>query len=174
MNPVSCPERNTLDRNVLREAYAVHFGELHRFAMRSLSDRGLAEEVVQEAFARAWKSADAFNPDIASLRTWLFAILRNVIIDLARTRAAHPTVTQAEVEVAIEPTETDLIGWQVEVGIRRLSDKHRRVLVETYYRDRPLDDVARSLGVPVGTVKSRLHYALKALRVELEQLGFEG
>ena len=57
----------------VREAYAAHSGELFRFALRSLGDAGLAEEAVQEAFVRAWRAGDRFDPEIGSLRTWLFA-----------------------------------------------------------------------------------------------------
>ena len=61
----------------VREAYAAHAGELYGFALRSLGDSGLAEEAVQETFVRAWRAGDRFDPQIGSLRTWLFAILRN-------------------------------------------------------------------------------------------------
>ena len=74
----------------VREAYAAHAGELYGFALRSLGDAGLAEEAVQETFLRAWRAGDRFDPQIGSLRTWLFAILRNVVIDLGRARASAP------------------------------------------------------------------------------------
>ena len=73
----------------VREAYAAHAGELYGFAMRSLGDAGLAEEAVQETFLRAWRAGKRFDPEIGSLRTWLFAILRNVVIDLGRARAVR-------------------------------------------------------------------------------------
>ena len=76
----------------VREAYAAHGGELYGFAMRSLRDHGLAEEAVQETFVRAWRAGDRFDPEIGSLRTWLFAILRNVVIDLGRARSARAEV----------------------------------------------------------------------------------
>src|SRR3954469_16053213 len=79
----------TRERDV-REAYAAHAGELYGFATRSLGDAGLAEEAVQETFLRAWRAGDRFDPQIGSLRTWLFAILRNVVIDLSRAPAARP------------------------------------------------------------------------------------
>ena len=74
----------------VREVYAAHGGELFRFALRSLNDRGLAEEAVQETFVRAWQAADRFDDNLGSLRTWLFAIIRNVVIDLSRARAVRP------------------------------------------------------------------------------------
>ena len=65
-----------------------------------------------------------------------------------------------------------LVSWQVEEGLRKLSEDHRVVLVETYYRARPYNEVALELGVPVGTVKSRVYYALRALRLALDELGY--
>src|SRR5882757_2955639 len=73
----------------VREAYTAHGGELHGFALRSLRDSGLAEEAVQETFIRAWRAGERFDPELGSLRTWLFAILRNVVIDLSRRRAVR-------------------------------------------------------------------------------------
>jgi len=159
----------------VREAYAAHAGELYGFAVRSLADPGLAEEAVQETFLRAWRAGERFDPQIGSLRTWLFAILRNVVIDLGRARAARPVVAGQAVEPPpVEPLDDALLAWQVEEAMRRIGEQHRRVLVETYYRGRPYADVAKELGVPEGTVKSRVYYGLRALRVVLEEMGYEG
>jgi RNA polymerase sigma-70 factor, ECF subfamily len=157
----------------VRDAYAAHSGELYGFALRSLGDAGLAEEAVQETFLRAWRAGDRFDPEIGSLRTWLFAILRNVVIDLGRARAVRPKLAEGGVEPAVEPLEQALLSWQVEEALRRLGDDHRRVLVETYYRGRPYAEVAAELGIPEGTVKSRVYYGLRALRVVLEEMGYE-
>ena len=158
----------------VREAYAAHSGELYGFALRSLGDGGLAEEAVQETFVRAWRAGERFNPEIASLRTWLFAILRNVVIDLGRARAARPKLSgEAGVEPAVEPLEQALLSWQVEEAMRRIGDDHRQVLVETHFRGRPYAEVAAELGVPEGTIKSRVYYGMRALRVVLEEMGYE-
>jgi len=157
----------------VREAYAAHSGELYGFAMRSLGDSGLAEEAVQETFVRAWRAGERFDPEIGSLRTWLFAILRNVVIDLSRARAARPRVAEGGVEPAVEPLEQALLAWQVEEALRRIGEDHRRVLLETHFRGRPYNEVAAELGVPEGTVKSRVYYGLKAMRVALEEMGYE-
>ncbi len=157
----------------VREAYAAHSGELYGFAVRSLGDAGLAEEAVQETFVRAWRAGDRFDPKIGSLRTWLFAILRNVVIDLGRARAVRPGVAEGGVEPSVEPLDEALTAWQVEEAMRRIGDDHRRVIVETYYRGRPYAEVAEELGVPEGTVKSRVYYGLRALRVVLEEMGYE-
>ncbi len=158
----------------MREAYAAHAGELYGFALRSLGDAGLAEEAVQETFVRAWRAGDRFDPQLGSLRTWLFAILRNVVIDLGRARASRPRVGEGGIEPAVEPLEQALLAWQVEEAMRRIGAEHRRVLVETHFRGRPYAEVAAELGVPEGTVKSRVYYGLRALRVVLEEMGYEG
>jgi RNA polymerase sigma-70 factor (ECF subfamily) len=163
----------TRERDV-REAYAAHAGELYGFAVRSLGDSGLAEEAVQETFLRAWRAGDRFDPQIGSLRTWLFAILRNVVIDLGRARSVRPGVAEGGVEPSVDPLDDALLAWQVEEAMRRIGDEHRRVLVETYYRARPYAEVAAEFGVPEGTVKSRVYYGLRALRVALEEIGYEG
>jgi RNA polymerase sigma-70 factor, ECF subfamily len=158
----------------VREAYAAHSGELYGFALRSLEDPGLAEEAVQDTFLRAWRAADRFDPELGSLRTWLFAILRNVVIDLGRARAARPGVSGDLPDRGHEPFEDILLTWQVEEALRRIGDQHRRVLVETYLRGRPYAEVALELGVPEGTIKSRVYYGLRALRNALEEMGYEG
>lgn len=163
----------TRERDV-REAYAAHSGELHGFAMRSLGDAGLAEEAVQETFVRAWRAGERFDPDLGSLRTWLFAILRNVVIDLGRARSVRPAVAEGGIEPSVEPFEQALSAWQIEEAMRRLGDEHRRVIFETYYRGRPYAEVAVELGIPEGTVKSRVYYGLRALRVVLEEMGYDG
>jgi len=157
----------------VREAYAAHAKELYGFAMRSLDDSGLAEEAVQETFLRAWRAGDRFDPQIGSLRTWLFAILRNVVIDLSRARAARPALSSTEAEPSVEPIDQALLAWQVEEAMRRIGEEHRQILVETHYRGRPYAEVAAELGIPEGTVKSRVYYGLRALRVVLEEMGYE-
>jgi RNA polymerase sigma-70 factor, ECF subfamily len=164
----------------LEVAYRRYAGELYGVAVRGLHDRGLAEEAVQETFLRAWRSRRRYDPTLSSQRTWLFAILRNVVIDAQRRMRVRPVVSDTEVDTAVDavaPASTDIdsaiLGWQVEEALRRLSDEHRHVLVEVRLRARTLADVAGELGVPVGTVKSRLHYALRALRLALEEQGVE-
>jgi RNA polymerase sigma-70 factor (ECF subfamily) len=163
----------------VRTVYAAHGAELYRFALRSLGDPGLAEEAVQETFLRAWQAADRFDERLGSLRTWLFAIVRNVVIDLSRARAARPAVHDTRgapvIDLgAFEESEIDraLAAWQVEEALRRLGDEHRIVLVEVHYKGRPYAEVAADLGIPVGTVKSRVFYALQAMRLALEELGW--
>lgn len=160
---------------VLRRAYTAHGAELFRMAARSLGDRGLAEEVVQETFVRAWRAQERFDADRSSLRTWLFAIARNLVIDAARARSVRPQVA-GEVEethrVDDDPTEQVVVAMQIEEALGRISPEHRQVLVEVHYRGRPHAEVAQELGVALGTVRSRVYYGLRALKLALEEMGW--
>lgn len=177
MRPVPRPSRRTSreDEQLLRVAYRAHGGELFGAAYRALGDRGLAEDVVQETFVRAWKAADRFDEGRGSLRTWLFAIARNLITDAARARAARPQLASAD--AAEEPRHADstegvLVNLQVTEAIGHLSPEHRVVVVEVACRGRPYAEVAAELGVPVGTLRSRMYYGLKAMRLALEEVGW--
>jgi len=144
---------------------------------RALSDDGLAEEAVQETFLRAWRAADRHDPQRSSLRTWMFSIARNVTIDLARARSARPQPTGTEAEPtqgAKDTTEESLRSWEIEEALRHIRPHHRHAIVETYYRDRPCAEVAAEAGVPEGTMRSRLYYGLKALRLVLEEREWAG
>lgn len=172
-------EMDLRDEQGLRAAYRVHAAELHRFALRLLGDPGAAEDVVQEVFLRAWRSADRFDPGRGSLRTWLFAIARNLVVDHVRRRAVRPAtpvaadnlVTLAGGDAGFD--EATMTAWTVEEALCRLSEEHRVALVETYLRGRSYAEVSADLGVPVGTVRSRVFYGLKALRLVLDEMGVQ-
>jgi RNA polymerase sigma-70 factor (ECF subfamily) len=162
------------DEAGLHRAFLAHGSELFGFARRALDDASAAEEVVQETFVRAWRARHRFDPKLGSLRTWLFAIERNVVIDQARARALRRTEPLVEDVVSNgDDLEQAMVGWQVEEGVRRLRPEHRHALVETYFRGRSSRDVAAELGIPEGTVRSRLFYALRSLRLTLEEMGWE-
>jgi len=162
----------------VREAYAAHGAELYRYALRGLGDAATAQDAVQETFLRAWRARDRYDPQIAGLRVWLFGIARNVVIDLHRAHGIRPWLrsladhqTLAEVP-ATGPDEWEGLvhRWLVEEGLRRLGEDHRRALEQTYLADRPYDEVAAELGIPVSTLRSRVFYGLKALRIVMEEM----
>lgn len=154
-------------------------GPLFTFALRSVGDREAAEEIVQDTLLRAWRNADRYDPAKGSLDTWVFTICRNLVIDHHRRQGARPRVVATIDEVghpSVVHDELDraLESWQVARGLRSLSDDHRRVIVETYYRGASVAEAADHLGIPEGTVKSRLYYALRNLRLALEEIGAVG
>ena len=159
----------------LRAVYDAHGPELYRFARRSLGDVGLAEEAVQEVFVRAWRASGSYDPARASQRTWLFAIVRNVVIDLARARRVRPPLATGDSPAhssVDDEIDRVLTTWQVEAALAELDAGHRRVLVEVHWRGRPYAEVADELGIPAGTVKSRVYYGLRAMRSALEAQGW--
>lgn len=169
----------TLPDAALRSAYDAHGAELYGFARRALGDAGQAEDAVQEAFVRAWRASDRYDPAKASQRTWLFAILRNVVIDQVRARRSRPALARTD----DAPAQVDghggddaidqlVTAWQVDAALGTVPDDQRRVLVEVHWRGRPYAEVAAELGVPEGTVKSRVYYGLRAMRVALEAGGW--
>jgi RNA polymerase sigma-70 factor (ECF subfamily) len=149
---------DSADAAGLEVAFEEHGGELFGFAVNSLGDRSLAEEAVQETFVRAWRAWARYDPSIASLRSWLFAIERNVVIDLARARARREanSTTLDDARDSEDRLDRSIESWQVQAAIERLSPTHRQVLEDLYYRHRSGEEVAAELGIPQGTVRSRL------------------
>jgi RNA polymerase sigma-70 factor (ECF subfamily) len=140
-------------------------------------DRARAQDVVQETLLRAWRHPEILSKPNGAVRGWLFTVARNIVIDEWRSRKAHPeTVTDEVPEPPGGTDETDrlLQTWVVEEALARLSKDHRAVLRECYFNGRSVADAAQRLGLAEGTVKSRTHYALKALRLALEELGVTG
>jgi RNA polymerase sigma-70 factor (ECF subfamily) len=165
----------TADEELLRALYDEHAGPLFSYILRLTSgDRGRAEDVLQETLLRAWRHPEALAPERGDLRPWLCTVARRLVIDDVRGRAARPReVSDAALATVPAPDELDraLEAWQVADAMRSLSLEHRAVLVETYYRGRSVNQAARELGIPPGTVKSRTYYALRALRLALQERG---
>jgi len=161
------------DEMLLRALYAEHAGPLLRYCLHLTSgDRQRAEDIVQETLLRAWMHPDAIANRPA--RPWLFAVARNLAVDAFRARRARPhEVGEDALELVASPDEAEraLESWAVADAVRALRPDHRRVLLETYYRGKSVAEAAIALGVPAGTVKSRTFYALRALKLALEERG---
>ena len=161
---------------LMRQVHDEHADVLWRFCLRLVgNDRVHAEDVAQETFLRAWRHRTVLESPPAAVRSWLFTVARNIVIDDWRSRRARPETLFADVpeqrRAEDEATDQLLLSWVVAEALTHLSTDHRTVLLECYYRGRAVSEVAQSLGVPVGTVKSRTHYALRALRLALEEMG---
>jgi len=161
--------------SALRALYEQHAAPLLAYAVRlSGGDRGRAEDIVQETLLRAWRHPQALDPDRGPVRSWLFTVARNVAVDAHRARRARPTEvgdTALAVIPAVDEIDQALDRWLIGDALATLSPDHRAVLVETYYRGRSVAEAAATLGVPPGTIKSRTFYALRALRLALEERG---
>ncbi|MGH3244353.1 MAG: sigma-70 family RNA polymerase sigma factor [Spirillospora sp.] len=171
------PPGSLLSEQGMRLAYDRHSQELLGFACNALADRQLAEDVVQETFVRAWRSAASFDHRRASLRTWLFAIARNVVTDARRHRAARaplagPADTSEQQHDPRDRFDQLLTRIELDEALRRLSAEHRRVVLDVYFLGRTCAELATELGVPASTVRSRLYYGVRALRVILDEKGW--
>ena len=124
---------------------------------------------------RAWRSRRRFDPLLGSLRAWLFAIERRVLIDHAAKSAPMPEDRLHAIATPFEEDWVDeaLLGWQVAEAVERLDDAHRMVVVELYVNGRTSREVSELFAIPEGTVRSRAFYALRSLRVILEDVGWD-
>jgi RNA polymerase sigma-70 factor, ECF subfamily len=165
--------RMSSDEELIRALYAEHAAPLLRYAVHLMSgDRQRAEDIVQETLLRAWQHPEAIAGRPA--RPWLFAVARNLAIDAYRARQSRPPeVGEAALDVLPAPDEAEraLESWAIADALSSLRTEHKRVLLETYYRGKSVAEAAATLGVPAGTVKSRTFYALRALRLALEERG---
>ena len=156
----------------LRELYAQHARALHCYVERFCPDRASADDIVQETFIRAWRHLPQLSADERPVRPWLFRVARNLLIDASRAARARPmTVQPLPADDARTDSGLDQVLDQqiVTAALQHLSPAHLAVLVEAFYHGETLATVARQLGIPAGTARSRLHYALHALRQELQE-----
>jgi RNA polymerase sigma-70 factor (ECF subfamily) len=163
---------------VIQRLHDEHAAALWGYCLRLTGhDQARAEDVAQETLVRAWKHFSVLDDSQGSVRAWLFTVARNIVIDEWRSRRARSEVSVADVPEVADPrdqTDQQLMSWVVAEAVTRLSDEHRAVLLECYYRGASVAEAAGRLGIPEGTVKSRTHYALRALRLALEEMGVGG
>ena len=156
---------------VMRTLYDEHVRDLHSYVLRLLGgDQYKAEDVVQEALLRCWRTQSLDGGQ--TMRPWLFRVARNLVVDEYRARMARPQEVDGSAwldELLAKRDDVDqlLSSMVLRKAFRTLSPNHREVLYETYYTGRSTREVALALGIPSGTVKSRLHHAVRALRMAL-------
>ncbi|SCE50132.1 RNA polymerase sigma-70 factor, ECF subfamily [Streptomyces sp. DvalAA-14] len=160
---------------MMRALYREHASALFAYVLRLVAgDRFLAEDIVQETLLRAWKSAASLDPAARSLRPWLVTVARRIVIDGHRSKQSRPQETSPaalEQVPAQDELERSLRLMTISDALQDLSAAHREALVETYFRGRTVNEAADELGLPAGTVRSRVFYALRALRNALEERG---
>jgi RNA polymerase sigma-70 factor (ECF subfamily) len=162
-----------------------HAGELWRFVLSLTGDRAVAEDVVQEVLFRAWRATELSGRDEAAVRAWLFTVGRRLVIDRWRSApvrrertvedfehgAARGSATDPEQHDGPDQTDQLLDRWLIADALAALSTDHRAVLIAAYYEGRTTTDIASRLQIAEGTVKSRLHYGLRHLRMILQERG---
>ena len=168
------------DEALMRALYAEHAEPLLAFVLRlTRGDRQRAEDIVQETLLRAWRNADLLRDwQQTSPRPWLVTVARRIAIDSYRSETARPPETfgrDADSYPGVsDETEQVVRSMTVVEALRTLTPSHREILLETYFHGRTTQEAADSLGLPHGTAKSRVYYALRALRAALQQRGVTG
>ncbi|MBS4728828.1 sigma-70 family RNA polymerase sigma factor [Mycobacterium sp. SM1] len=160
----------------MRVLYDEHAAVLWRYALRLTGDPGRAEDVVQETLLRAWQHPEVTGDTDRSARAWLFTVARNMIIDERRSprfRNQAGSLDDPSAPERLTPDEVDaaLDRLLIADAMAQLSAEHRAVIDRCYYRGWTTAQVAADLQIPEGTVKSRLHYGLRALRLMLQEMG---
>lgn len=158
---------------LMRALYTEHAAALWRYTLGLIGDPGRAEDIVQETLLRAWQRPNVLDQSTSSSRAWLFTVARNLAFDehrSARSRREFGTDSQPE-QQSQDQTDRALDSWLITDALATLSVDHREVIVHSYYRGLTTHQIAQELDVPDGTVKSRLHYGIRALRLALQEIG---
>lgn len=147
------------------QAYAAHGREIHLFCLNALRDPGSAEECVQETFVRAWRARERFDPELGSMRTWLFAIARNIIRDAHRRGSRVPEpVDDSRMRRVSDGTPDPAQNLMLVEALATLSAEHRQVIVAIHMTGLSYAELSAATDVPVPTLRSRTYYGLRALR----------
>lgn len=169
------------DGRALEALYDRYSGIVMAFSMRMLAERQAAEELTQEVFFRAWKQAGAYTSERGKFSTWLLSITHNMAIDELRKRKRRPQRADLEDPVAAIANITDtersvedhaiLGSLRIEVkgALNQLPDNQRTPIELAYFRGYTQSEIARTLGEPLGTVKTRMRLGMRKLREQLEQ-----
>ena len=155
-----------------------HARPLHRYVRGLTGDDQLTQDVVQETLLRAWQHPDVFERTPDSARAWLFTVARNLVIDhrrSARSRCEIGTEVVPEgsraVSEAADHADATLDRWLIGDALAALTPQHRTMVVRAFYGGRTVTELADELGLPASTIRSRLHYGLRALRLALQERG---
>jgi len=161
---------------LMRVLYDEHAAALWRYAVRLTGDPARAEDVVQETLLRAWQHPEVSGDAERSARAWLFTVARNMVIDdrrSARFRKERESLDTGSTPEQDAPDEVNAALDRLLIGdaLAQLSADHRAVIRRSYYLGWTTAQIAEDLQIAEGTVKSRLHYAVRALRLTLQEMG---
>lgn len=167
------------DQTALAELYRRHGGSLFCAALRVLSVRQLAEEVVQDIFVQLWRSPERFEPARGSLRAFLLAECHGRAVDIVRSESARrrreeSTAHRAEAHDVVEDEVLDfVVGEKLRQAVGTLCRAEREAITLAYFGGHSYVDVASLLGIPEGTAKSRIRSGLARLRVAVAEAGID-
>jgi len=158
----------TQDQQAFMELAELASPRLKAYAIRCGADVDDAEELVQECLLTVWRKAHQFNPKTARSTTWLYTIIRNKRIDIARknkldTVQSDDLWPEGETEDLEDDVERDLTGELVRTLLQSLPDEQRQIVFKVYFEGKSHSEIAAELDLPLGTIKSRLRLAMKKL-----------
>ena len=162
------------DEALLRELHDEHAHALWAYVVGLTNgDRAQAQDVVQETMLRAWRNPQVLAQTSGSARGWLFTVAKRIVIDDWRSARSRRERASADLPERPVPDGIDqaVDRHVVLAAMQALSAEHRAVLHECYFRGASVAEAATTLGIPPGTVKSRTHYALRALKLALDEAG---
>ena len=172
-------ERRPLNRSgadtFARSLYAKYSSSLRGLVLRMVGDRQQAEDVVQETMLRAWRNYNTLTPARGPIGGWLATVARNIVIDRVRAQRSRPRTVDGETIFGELPwsigdhSDQAVTSIFVARALAILTPAHRAVIQQVYFADRTCAEAAVVLGIPVGTVKSRLYHALRNLRAVLDE-----
>ena len=166
------------DRQAFQGLYDFYAPRVKSFTMRSGISETTAEEIAQEALMTVWRKADKFNPALASVSTWIFTIARNKKIDRLRKDSRPLPDANDPTFLGEGPASPELSAWhsisadKIRNALQALPEDQKQVLELAFLEENPHGAISEILGIPLGTVKSRIRLGLEKLRTLLaEQRG---
>jgi RNA polymerase sigma-70 factor, ECF subfamily len=164
---------STDEAEALRALSDAHAEAVRRYVVRLTGNASGADDIVQETLLRAWRTPKIMSQPTGTARSWLFTVARNLVIDEYRSARTRHELTTDELPERAQRDRTDALfeALLVEEALAALAFEHRAVIVHSYYGGRSIAETAAELSIPEGTVKSRLHYGLRALRLALQEKG---
>ncbi|MGL4256603.1 sigma-70 family RNA polymerase sigma factor [Microbacterium sp.] len=161
------------DAERLAALYDAHAAPVWRYVVHLTGDRAGADDVVQETLLRAWRTPRILAQDPATTRSWMFTVARHLVVDDVRSarRRREVVVDDVPERAQADATETLFEAILIEEALATLSAEHRAVVIRAYYGGLTVAEMAGELEIPEGTVKSRLHYGLRALRLAFQEKG---
>lgn len=158
----------------MAELYRRYERRLYRFGVQRLGNNGLADEMVQETFVRLWRTAGNFDPEKASVQTYLYVIARSVAADVRKRPSSRPLLPVEDVDMPPQPDTVDQIidSMIVREALESLGSGHAQVIQLAQDEGLTQSQIAERLGLPLGTVKTRMFHGIRAMRVALAERGF--
>ncbi len=161
---------------LLRQVHEQYADMLWRYVVSIPYDRELARDVVQETLLRAWQRPEILRRPAPQVRAWLVRVARNLALDDLRSARARRDGHPIDERSAVRGDDADAVldRWLIADAMATLSPEHRRVIRGAHHEGRSVSELAEELGIAPGTVKSRMHYGMRALRLALQERGVTG